>query len=80
MATKIVVMLIVMSHFAVCGGVFGRNSMPTTAAPLNSAYTAEEFEFYILDSEAKLLITPKERNKSVDVRANSNSLSPPRRT
>ncbi|KAL5551668.1 hypothetical protein UlMin_001844 [Ulmus minor] len=28
-----------------------------TAAPLNSAYTAEEFEFYLSDSESKLLIT-----------------------
>ncbi|KAG2677317.1 hypothetical protein I3760_12G091600 [Carya illinoinensis] len=31
-----------------------------TAAPLNPAYTAEEFEFYLSDSESKLLITPKE--------------------
>lgn len=30
------------------------------AAPLNPAYTAEEFEFYLSDSESKLLITPKE--------------------
>ncbi|KAF3966541.1 hypothetical protein CMV_009376 [Castanea mollissima] len=30
------------------------------AAPLNQAYTAEEFEFYLSDSESKLLITPKE--------------------
>ncbi|KAL5551676.1 hypothetical protein UlMin_001852 [Ulmus minor] len=30
-----------------------------TAAPLNSAYTAEEFEFYLSDSESKLLITPE---------------------
>ena len=29
------------------------------AAPLNQAYTAEEFEFYLSDSESKLLITPK---------------------
>ena len=29
-------------------------------APLNQAYTAEEFEFYLSDSESKLLITPKE--------------------
>ncbi|KDP25453.1 hypothetical protein JCGZ_20609 [Jatropha curcas] len=28
-----------------------------TAAPLNPAYTAEEFEFYLSDSESKLLIT-----------------------
>ncbi|XP_038874771.1 oxalate--CoA ligase-like [Benincasa hispida] len=31
-----------------------------TAAPLNPAYTAEEFEFYLSDSESKLLITSKE--------------------
>ena len=30
------------------------------ATPLNQAYTAEEFEFYLSDSESKLLITPKE--------------------
>ena len=30
-----------------------------TAAPLNPAYTAEEFEFYLSDSESKLLITPE---------------------
>ena len=30
------------------------------AAPLNQAYTAEEFEFYLSDSKSKLLITPKE--------------------
>lgn len=30
------------------------------AAPLNAAYTAEEFEFYLSDSESKLLITPTE--------------------
>uniref|UniRef100_A0A803PLG6 Uncharacterized protein n=2 Tax=Cannabis sativa TaxID=3483 RepID=A0A803PLG6_CANSA len=30
------------------------------AAPLNAAYTAEEFEFYLSDSESKLLITGPE--------------------
>ena len=30
------------------------------AAPLNQAYTAEEFEFYLFNSESKVLITPKE--------------------
>ena len=30
------------------------------AAPLNQAYTMEEFEFYLFNSESKLLITPKE--------------------
>ncbi|CAL5185251.1 unnamed protein product [Lathyrus oleraceus] len=34
-----------------------------TAAPLNAAYTAEEFEFYLSDSESKLLLTPLEGNK-----------------
>ena len=29
------------------------------AAPLNQAYTVEEFEFYLSDSKSKLLITPK---------------------
>ncbi|KAF3796244.1 Oxalate--CoA ligase [Nymphaea thermarum] len=31
-----------------------------TAAPLNSAYTADEFEFYLSDSESRLLLTPAE--------------------
>ena len=31
-----------------------------TAAPLNQAYTAEEFEFYLSDSESKLLIMPQQ--------------------
>ncbi|TKY45194.1 Oxalate--CoA ligase [Spatholobus suberectus] len=31
-----------------------------TAAPLNPAYTAEEFEFYLSDSESKLLLTSSE--------------------
>ncbi|BBH03343.1 AMP-dependent synthetase and ligase family protein [Prunus dulcis] len=30
-----------------------------TVVPLNAAYTAEEFEFYLSDSESKLLITPE---------------------
>ena len=34
-----------------------------TAAPLNPAYTAEEFEFYLSDSESKLLVTHSEGNK-----------------
>ncbi|CAD5325264.1 unnamed protein product [Arabidopsis thaliana] len=33
-----------------------------TAAPLNAAYTAEEFEFYLSDSDSKLLLTSKEGN------------------
>ncbi|EEF51385.1 probable CoA ligase CCL9 [Ricinus communis] len=35
-----------------------------TAAPLNAAYTTEEFEFYLSDSESKLLLTPLEGNSS----------------
>jgi acyl-CoA synthetase (AMP-forming)/AMP-acid ligase II len=35
-----------------------------TAAPLNQAYTAEEFEFYLSDSESKLLLTGKEGNEA----------------
>lgn len=33
-----------------------------TAAPLNAAYTSDEFEFYLSDSESKLLLTAKEGN------------------
>ncbi|KAK9147543.1 hypothetical protein Scep_006300 [Stephania cephalantha] len=33
-----------------------------TAAPLNPAYTADEFEFYLSDSESKLLFTSAEGN------------------
>ncbi|KAG0453062.1 hypothetical protein HPP92_025726 [Vanilla planifolia] len=35
-----------------------------TAAPLNPAYTQEEFEFYLSDSESKLLITNKDGNRA----------------
>ncbi|KAL2334707.1 hypothetical protein Fmac_015920 [Flemingia macrophylla] len=40
-----------------------------TAAPLNSAYTAEEFEFYLSDSESKLLITSTEGNPAAQAAA-----------
>ncbi|CAL0333267.1 unnamed protein product [Lupinus luteus] len=40
-----------------------------TAAPLNAAYTAEEFEFYLSDSESKLLITSEEGNKPAQTAA-----------
>lgn len=40
-----------------------------TAAPLNSAYTGEEFEFYLSDSESKILLTPQEGNKSAQAAA-----------
>ncbi|KAL2527303.1 Oxalate--CoA ligase [Abeliophyllum distichum] len=36
-----------------------------TAAPLNAAYTVDEFEFYLSDSESKLLLTSKEGNEPV---------------
>ncbi|XP_077241826.1 AMP-dependent synthetase and ligase family protein [Tasmannia lanceolata] len=39
------------------------------AVPLNSAYTAEEFEFYLSDSEAKLLLTSQEGNGSAQAAA-----------
>ncbi|KAJ9164179.1 hypothetical protein P3X46_023785 [Hevea brasiliensis] len=40
-----------------------------TAAPLNSVYTTEEFEFYLSDSESKLLLTPQEGNASAEAAA-----------
>lgn len=42
-----------------------------TAAPLNAAYTSEEFEFYLSDSESKLLITSKQGNESAQAAASS---------
>lgn len=40
-----------------------------TAAPLNAAYKAEEFEFYLSDSESKLLLTAQEGNKPAQAAA-----------
>ncbi|KAI4311744.1 hypothetical protein MLD38_036618 [Melastoma candidum] len=40
-----------------------------TAAPLNSAYTAEEFEFYLSDLESKLLLIPVEGNQAAEAMA-----------
>ncbi|KAE8710853.1 Oxalate--CoA ligase [Hibiscus syriacus] len=40
-----------------------------TAAPLNPAYTAEEFEFYLSDSESKLLLIPAEGIKPAEAAA-----------
>ncbi|KAF5743532.1 AMP-dependent synthetase and ligase family protein [Tripterygium wilfordii] len=40
-----------------------------TAAPLNQAYTPEEFEFYLSDSESKLLLTSQEGNKAAEAAA-----------
>nr|XP_043614291.1 probable CoA ligase CCL9 [Erigeron canadensis] len=37
-----------------------------TAAPLNQAYTVDEFEFYLSDSESKLLLTAKEGNEAAE--------------
>ncbi|XP_058205923.1 probable CoA ligase CCL9 [Rhododendron vialii] len=34
-----------------------------TAAPLNAAYTSDEFQFYLSDSGSKLLLTSQEGNK-----------------
>ncbi|KAI4326971.1 hypothetical protein L6164_019480 [Bauhinia variegata] len=48
------------------------------AAPLNPAYTAEEFEFYLSDSEAKLLITRDEGIESA--RGAASKLNLPRVT
>ncbi|XP_047168829.1 oxalate--CoA ligase-like [Vigna umbellata] len=45
-----------------------------TAAPLNAAYTAEEFEFYLSDSESKLLITSKEGNEPAQAAASKLSI------
>eukprot|EP00256_Glycine_max_P053142 XP_014619651.1 oxalate--CoA ligase [Glycine max] len=45
-----------------------------TAAPLNSAYTAEEFEFYLSDSESKLLLTSPEGNKPAQAAASKLSI------
>ncbi|OAY76557.1 Oxalate--CoA ligase [Ananas comosus] len=39
------------------------------AAPLNSAYTAEEFEFYLSDSESTLLLTNAEGNAAAEAAA-----------
>lgn len=39
------------------------------AAPLNAAYTAEEFEFYLADSKSKLLLLPAEGNTAAETAA-----------
>ncbi|KAL5650643.1 hypothetical protein ACJX0J_041452, partial [Zea mays] len=39
------------------------------AAPLNPAYTQEEFEFYLSDSEARLLVTNAEGNAAAQAAA-----------
>lgn len=38
-------------------------------APLNAAYTAEEFEFYLGDSKSKLLLLPAEGNTAAETAA-----------
>ncbi|CAL1404967.1 unnamed protein product [Linum trigynum] len=40
-----------------------------TAAPLNAAYTVEEFEFYLSDSESKLLLTSRDGNAAAEFAA-----------
>ncbi|WRX16944.1 AMP-dependent synthetase/ligase domain - like 10 [Theobroma cacao] len=42
-----------------------------TAAPLSPAYTTEEFEFYVSDSESKLLLTPQNGNTSAQAAASN---------
>ncbi|GLJ56067.1 hypothetical protein SUGI_1203670 [Cryptomeria japonica] len=39
------------------------------AAPLNAAYTAEEFEFYLQDSRSKLLLLPSTGNAAAEAAA-----------
>lgn len=46
-----------------------------TAAPLNAAYTAEEFEFYLSDSDSKLLLTSKEGNAPAQEAASKLNIS-----
>ncbi|KAF5732361.1 AMP-dependent synthetase and ligase family protein [Tripterygium wilfordii] len=46
-----------------------------TAAPLNQAYTPEEFEFYLSDSESKLLLTSQEGNKAAQAAASKLNIS-----
>jgi acyl-CoA synthetase (AMP-forming)/AMP-acid ligase II len=45
------------------------------ATPLNSAYTEEEFEFYLEDSGSKMLIVPTEGNSSAERAATKLGLS-----
>ncbi|XP_042512686.1 probable CoA ligase CCL9 [Macadamia integrifolia] len=42
-----------------------------TAAPLNAAYTQDEFDFYLSDSESKILLTSEEGNPSAQAAASS---------
>lgn len=46
-----------------------------TAAPLNAAYTAEEFEFYLSDSDSKLLLTSQEGNAPAQKAASKLNIS-----
>ncbi|KAL9412262.1 hypothetical protein AB3S75_045812 [Citrus x aurantiifolia] len=46
-----------------------------TAAPLNAAYTPDEFEFYLSDSESKLLLTPAEGNAAAQAAASKLNIS-----
>eukprot|EP01018_Ginkgo_biloba_P033348 Gb_20189 [translate_table: standard] len=45
------------------------------AAPLNSAYTEEEFEFYLEDSRSKMLLVPVEGNSNAETAAAKLKLS-----
>ncbi|KAF3432983.1 hypothetical protein FNV43_RR24085 [Rhamnella rubrinervis] len=46
-----------------------------TAAPLNPAYTMDEFEFYLSDSDSKLLLTSNEGNGSAQAAASKLSIT-----
>lgn len=45
-----------------------------TAAPLNAAYTVDEFEFYLSDSESKILFTAEEGNAPAQAAASKLSI------
>ncbi|MCL7047249.1 hypothetical protein MKW94_010196 [Papaver nudicaule] len=46
-----------------------------TAAPLNAAYTQEEFEFYLSDSESRILLTSQEGNEAAQSAASKLKIS-----
>src|SRR5437867_7547992 len=53
---------------------FGITAAAATAAPLNPAYTAEEFRFYLEDIEAKALIVPPGGGEQARVAAPAGTL------
>ncbi|KAK3017607.1 hypothetical protein RJ639_004841 [Escallonia herrerae] len=46
-----------------------------TAVPLNAAYTSDEFQFYLSDSESKLLLTSKNGNEPAQAAASKLGIS-----